>query len=52
MKQKNKEVDIVVLFGTLGANLLGNMLAGKECLREGDGVTRISNGVIRVGKDF
>ena len=36
MKQKNKKkVFLGMLFGTLGASLLGNMLTGKGILRAG-----------------
>ena len=45
MKQKNNEVDFLVLLGTLSASLLGNMLAGK-------GVIRAGNGTIREGQNF
>ena len=34
-----------MLLGTLGASLLGNMLAGK-------GVTRFGEGISRFGQDF
>ena len=32
---------IDILLGTLAASFLGNMLAGKRVVRDGDGVTRI-----------
>ena len=33
-----------MLLGTLGASLLGNMLAGKGVIREGEGTARVSHG--------
>ena len=33
-----------VLLGTLGANLLGNMLAGKGVIRAGEGTVRVGYG--------
>ena len=33
-----------MLLGTLGARLLGNILAGREINRDGDGVIRASYG--------
>ena len=38
MKQKKKKVYFSVLLGTLGAGLLGNMLAGKGNIRAGEGM--------------
>ena len=43
--QKQKGGFLGMLLGTLGASLLGNMLAGK-------GVIRAGEGVIRAGQDF
>ena len=40
-KQKSKKEDF---FGTLGASLLGNMLADKEVLRAGEGTIRTGYG--------
>ena len=31
-----------MLLGTLGASLLGNMLAGKEVISAGEGTTRVA----------
>ena len=36
------------LLGTLGASLLGNMLAGKRVTRRHEGVTRVGEGTIRI----
>ena len=33
-----------MLLGTLGANLLGNMLAGKGVIRTGEGAVRVGYG--------
>ena len=33
-----------ILLGTLGANLLGNMLAGKGVIKAGEGITRVGYG--------
>ena len=41
-----------MLAATLGANLLGNMLAGKSALRAGKGTTRASKAMIRSGQYF
>ena len=41
-----------MLAATLGANLLGNMLAGKSALRAGKGTTRASKAMIRPGQYF
>ena len=40
-----------MLLGTLGAGLLGNILAGKGTIakRQGRGINRLGEGVIRVG---
>ena len=40
-----------LLFGTSGASLLGNMLAGKGVVRGGDGVIRASEEIIIAGED-
>ena len=46
MKQKEKKGKFLsMLLGTLGASLLGNLLAGK-------GKIRASEGTIRAGQDF
>ena len=49
MKQLNeaneqKREFLSVLLGTLGASLLGNMLAGKGVLRAGEGTARVGYG--------
>ena len=41
-----------MLLGTLGANLLGNMLAGKRINRAGKGFTRAGYGSAIKNKDF
>ena len=33
-----------MLLGTLGASLLGNMLAGKGAMRAGEGTVSVANG--------
>ena len=41
MKQKNKMEDFFgILFGILGASLLGNLLPGKSTIKEDDGSIR------------
>ena len=46
MKQKNIKKDFFqMLFGTLGASLLENLLTGKGTIRAGEGT-------IRAGEDF
>ena len=60
MKEKNKIKQkeqkggfLGMLFGTLGASLLGNMLAGKGINRAGEGMTRAGYGSKRfLNKDF
>ena len=42
--KEQKEGFLSMLLGTLGANLLGNMLAEKEIVRAGSG-----KGIVRVG---
>ena len=37
---------------TLGANLLGKMLAGKGVIRDGGGIIQAGEGAIKAGKDF
>ena len=56
MKQKNKKE---ILLGTLGAGLLGNMLAGKEIVRASSGRSSLNSftsyeykngkGIVRAG---
>ena len=43
-----------MLLDTLGASLLGNLLAGKGTIRAGEGAIATSRGrgTIRVGQDF
>ena len=50
-----------MLLGTLGASLLGNLLAGKsliatsqgqETIRAGEGTLRAGEGIIRAGENF
>ena len=40
-----------MLFGTLGASLLGNLLTGgKGIIRAGDGIVRAGDGIVRAGE--
>ena len=49
MKQKKqKEGFLGILLGTIGASLLGNMLAGKEIVRAGSG-NKKGKGIVRAG---
>ena len=41
-----------MLLGTLGASLLGNLITGKEIIREDEGTIRASKGTIRAGQYF
>ena len=41
-----------MLLGTLGASLLGGVLADKGVIRGGDGVIRADEELIRAGHDF
>ena len=41
-----------MLLGALGANLLGNMLAGKGVIRAREGATRTGEGTSRAGQYF
>ena len=43
-EEKQKSGFLVILLGTLGATLLGNMLAGKEVIRPDDEVIRADEG--------
>ena len=43
---------IVMLLGTLGASLLGNLLTGKGIIRAGKGTIRPGEGTVRTGQDF
>ena len=49
--KEQKEAFLSMLLGTLGASLLGNILAGKEAIakRQGRGINRAGEGVIRAG---
>ena len=44
LKQKRKGF-LGIIFGTLGASLLGNMLAGKGVMRAGEGTIRSGENV-------
>ena len=49
MKQKNKKENFLsMLLGTLGASLLGNVLAGKGIVRAGSG-NKKGRGIVRAG---
>ena len=50
--KEQKEWFFGMLLGTLGARLLGNMLAVKGVLRDDDGVIRAGEGVIEAGQKF
>ena len=39
-----------MLFGTLGASLLGNLLTGKGINRKGRGINRAGEGIIRASE--
>ena len=41
-----------MLLDTLGASLLGNMLAGKGFTQPGDAFVRADKGIIRAGQNF
>ena len=43
---------LAILLGTLGASLLGNMLAGKGVIRASEGKIRAVEGTIRVDQNF
>ena len=42
--KEQKRGFISILLGTLGASLLGNMLAGEGVIRAGEGTIRAGNG--------
>ena len=48
--KKQKGAFISILLGTLGASLLGNILAGKRMNRAGEGIVRASYGNKKVRK--
>ena len=48
MKKKTKGGFLSMLLGTLGASLLGNLLAGKGIVRAGSG-NKKGKGIIRAG---
>ena len=47
-KQQNKQEDFSILLGTLGASLLGHLLAGKGTVRAGSG-NKKGKGIVRAG---
>ena len=49
MNQKNKEIFLSMLSGTLRAALLGNLLVGIEATAIGWGAFRACDGVIQAG---
>ena len=48
MKQEQKRGFLSMLFGTLGASLLGNLLTGKGIIRAGTG-NKKGKGIVRAG---
>ena len=55
IKNKAKEQKggfLSMLLGAVGANLLGNLLAGKFTIRAAKGTIRASEGTTRAGQDF
>ena len=50
--KKQKERILSILLGTLGANLLGSILAGKGMNREGEGFIRAAYGSSIKNKGF
>ena len=42
----------MLLLGTLGASLLGNLLIGKSTIRSGEGTVRAAEGTTKTGQDF
>ena len=52
MKLKKKKEDFLVLLGTLGTSLLGNILAGKGMNRAGEGFIRYGYGSSIKNSDF
>ena len=55
IKNETKEREgefLIMLLGTLGASLLGNLLAAKGTITAGEGTIRAGEGTIRAGQDF
>ena len=54
MKQKNKNLDVCVLLGTLSASLLGNLLTGEgvKTKMSERGVIRASEEIINSSESF
>ena len=50
--KEQKERFLGMLLDSLGATLLGNMLAGKEVTRTGERTIRAGKGTIREREDF
>ena len=49
--KEQREGFLGMLFGTLGASLLGNLLTGGKCImRAGDGIVRADDGIVRAGQ--
>ena len=49
--KEQREGFLGILLGTLGANLLGNLLTGgKGIMRAGDGIVRAGDGIVRAGE--
>ena len=51
MKQKNRKADFLV-WGTLDASLLGNLLINKGTVKAGEDTIRLGEGTTRGGQDF
>ena len=52
MELEQKGGFIPLLLGTLGDNLLENMLGGEGVIRDGEGVIQAGKGTIIAGIDF
>ena len=48
--KKQKGGFVSMLLGTLGASLLGNLLAGKGINKKGKGINRAAEGIVRAGE--
>ena len=50
--KEQKEGFLRMLLGTSDANLLGNLLTGKDTIRASKDTMRVSEGTFRAGQDF